>query len=121
MISSDPVKNFTPISHGNSPMLEAESESCAEGHRPRIGDFALLRSGCIVYTLYVNHRKPSYSENNPKGSSSGSGNDEGGSLAGKLSAIALFIIFSFLSGWQDSSITRSSGSRDGVTFSAFNR
>src|ERR1035441_9730698 len=46
------------------------------------------RAGGIIYTLYVNHRNPSCSEDNPKESSSGAGNDEGGSLAGRLSAHA---------------------------------
>ena len=47
----------------------------------------------------------------------GFGNDEGGSLAGKLSATVLSIIFSFLCFSLRSSITRSSGSR--TLFRAF--
>src|SRR2546426_6110738 len=46
-----------------------------------------------------------------KESSSGSGSDEGGSLAGKVSAMVLSIILSFRSRGSSSSISRSSGSR----------
>ena len=52
-----------------------------------------------------------YEHDDPNESSSGSGNDDGGSLAGKLSAIVLSIIFSFRSLLQNWSIIRSSGSR----------
>jgi hypothetical protein len=59
---------------------------------------------------------PSSIESDAKESSSGSGNDEGGSLAGKLSAIVLSIIFSFRSWLQNWSIMRSSGSRGFLAF-----
>lgn len=94
---------FTPLRHSRSTSSRVPS--------------AVLAGS--VHTLYLNHRGPPRGRGNAKESSSGSGKDDGGSLAGKLSAIVLSIIFSLLACLESLSMTRSSGSRGMVAPRSF--
>ena len=67
------------------------------------------------YLGYFKNYRKSLPSHTAKESSSGSGTDDSGSLAGKVSAMVLSNILSFLASGSVSSIKRSSGSRESMS------